>query len=80
MPNLGRDPRIANTSLKTIERSAATRYFMEDYGGASLNARRTWIWGAALTNPEPASICRSVSNLPALHRPRHRLAMKHTRS
>lgn len=67
MVNLGREPRISSGSLKAIERSAATRYFMEDSGGSNLGAAGyrvgvfaegesgPWSWGAALTNPEPAS-------------------------
>jgi hypothetical protein len=67
MVNLGREPRISSGSLKAVERSAATRYFMEDSGGATLGAagyrvgvfvdgaKGPWSWGGALTNPEPAS-------------------------
>lgn len=65
--NANREQSTSSGALKAIERSAATRYFAEDASGANLGAGgyrvgvfaegspAPWFWGAALTNPEPAS-------------------------
>lgn len=65
--NSSREQSTASGALKAIERSAATRYFVEDATGANLGAGgyrvglfaegtpASLFWGAAITNPEPAS-------------------------
>jgi hypothetical protein len=64
MVNLGREQRLSSGVLKAIERSAATRYFVESNNGTRLGAGSYRVgvfadgtvgdvfWGAALTNPE----------------------------
>lgn len=64
---LGREQNTSSGVLKAIERSAATRYFADDAGGAHLGAASYrvgifadstgpgWFWNAAVTDPEPAS-------------------------
>ncbi len=64
---LGREQNTSSGTLKSIERSAATRYFADDAGGANLGAASYrvgvfadstgpgWFWNAAVTDPEPAS-------------------------
>ncbi len=64
MVNLGREQRTSSGALKAIERSAATRYFVESNNGTRLGAGSYRVgifadgkvgdsfWGAAVTNPE----------------------------
>lgn len=64
---LGREQNTSSGALKAIERSAATRYFADDAGGAHLGAAsyrvgvfadskgQGWLWNAAVTDPEPAA-------------------------
>lgn len=64
MVNLGREQRTSSGALKAIERSAATRYFVESNNATRLGAGSYRVgvfadgtagnlfWGAALTNPE----------------------------
>ncbi len=64
MVNLGREQRTGSGALKAIERSAATRYFVESNNGTRLGAgsyrvgvfadgkQGDFFWGAAVTNPE----------------------------
>jgi hypothetical protein len=65
--NANREQSTSSGALKAIERSAATRYFVEDAAGANLGAGGYRVgvfaegtpsplfWGAAITNPEAAS-------------------------
>ncbi len=74
---LGREQNTSSGALKAIERSAATRYFADDAGGAHLGAASYrvgvfadssgpgWFWNAAVTDPEPASglaVARSIGS------------------
>lgn len=64
--NLGYEERISSGSLKAIERSGVTRYFVEENNGRRLGAgsyregvfidsrKGQFYWGAAVTNPERA--------------------------
>jgi phosphate-selective porin len=64
--NLGYEERTSGASLKSIERSAATRYFVEENNGRRLGAgahrvgvfvdgkQGDFFYGAAVTNPERA--------------------------
>ena len=76
------EERSSSGSLKAIERSAATRYFVEANNGRRLGAgsnrvgifaegtRGIFFWNAALTNPELATTAGSIgtaaSNTPAV--------------
>lgn len=74
MVNLGREQRTSSGALKAIERSAATRYFVESNNGTRLGAGSYRVgvfadgkagnsfWGAAVTNPEqPTTLAAAAS-------------------
>ena len=64
MVNFGREQRGSSSSLKAIERSGVTRWFVESNNGTRLGAGSyrvgafadghagNFVWGAAVTNPE----------------------------
>ena len=80
--NFAVEEKLSSGSLKAIERSAATRYFVEDNNGRRLGAGSyrlgvyaegtpgNLFWSAAITNPERASTAGSLgtaaNNTPAL--------------
>lgn len=80
--NLSAEEKTSSGTVKSIERSAATRYFVEGNNGRRLGAgshrlgmfvdgsRDTFFWNAALTNPERVgkanSLGTAANNTPAV--------------